>query len=220
MTFKRKYLYFFIIVLLVLDIAYSFCQYYNEPLDGDMAAIIVPSEWYEQVLSDPFGYNALVKGATYAGSNRFSIHFCMSTYFWYVPNFLQHFLYPVESVYFSTALLKISVHLLMLYLLAVYVSYFFKKNKNSCLMAALIVAPLFQTTLFNLYMGVIYASPTYTFFYSFSFALLLLFFLPFYKFILKAALFSTRGVSELDKKPQKVFNTKKGLGVYFGNWHG
>lgn len=195
MVFKKKFIHYLLFFLLLLDIAYSFCQYYHQPLDGDMAPIVVPSQWYQQVLEDPLGYSALIEGETYAATNRYAVHACMSLYFWYVPNFLQNFIHPVESVYAAAALLKIMVHLALLGLLAIYVTEFIswshnyesqpKQQRNTFLLAAVLLAALFQTTQFNLYMGVVFGAPTFTFSYSFSFALLLLFFLPFYKAALK-----------------------------------
>lgn len=167
-------------LLLLLDLIYSFAQHYHTALDGDMAAIILPASFYQPVLNDPFGISILLDGEKYGGAGRFFCHWSMSVYFKNVPLYLQRFFNPIDSVYFSAALIKTAIQILLIWLLSAYISRTTNLRNVRFLLAALLVTPFFQTHGYSLYMGIIEKSPTYTFFYPLPLALLLLFFLPFY----------------------------------------
>lgn len=169
------------LVFIVLDLCYSFVQHYNEPFDGDMANIILPSKNYSHVLKDPFGWSILREGKRYTGSNRYFIHKSMSVYFKAAPKYIQNFTSPINSIYLSAAIFKIILQVLLLWILMVYISGSGNILNEQSLIAALIITPLFQHTLFNHSIGIISDSITYTFFYGFPIAVLLLFFLPFFQ---------------------------------------
>lgn len=168
------------LVLLLLDLAYSTVQYYSEPLDGDVARVVLPTEYFKQVLEDPFGMSVLLKGEEYGAPNRYFVHRSMSTYFKTVPFFFQKFISAIESIYYSSALFKILLHLLLLYLLAAYSSAQ-ELGKSKLLIAAVLLTPLFQNSIFNSFIGLMSTSISYAFSYTFPMTLLLLFFLPFYQ---------------------------------------
>lgn len=173
-----KFLKIFLPVFLLADIIYSFGQHYYTALDGDMAAIILPAAWYQEVLNDPFGINILIGGNSYGGAGRFFCHWFMSIYYEYIPLFLQNFIDPIESVYFATALIKTFIQVSLIGILTAYVSGTIDFRKKDFLITAAIITPFFQTHGYSLYMGVIEKAPTYTFFYPLPLAVLLLFFLP------------------------------------------
>ena len=111
----------FKISLALLLIAYffiSFKRYNVMMLDGDMAPIIMPSPAYAQVLKDPFGINVLLTDTSYPATNRFFIHYTFSNYFKTVPNLLQSFASPLDSVYLSCALAKLLIHIFLIYIIA------------------------------------------------------------------------------------------------------
>ena len=164
---------------MLADLSYSFWQYLQLPLDGDLTAIAWPSEVYTPVLHDPFGLRALLHHASYAAPNRFFAHFFLYTYFRHVPLWLQPWLAPLDSVYMACALLKISIHALLVYVLAVAISNRRRVLSPPFLLAAVLVTPLLQTSGFSGQMGVIDWSITYAIFYALPSALLLLFLLPF-----------------------------------------
>jgi hypothetical protein len=174
-----------LVVLLLADISYSFFQYLNQPLDGDLAPIVLPWHHYETVLKDPFGISVLTEGKEYAAPNRFFIHWAMTNYFKSVPLWLQTFFDPIDSIYIASALVKIFVHLAILGLIISFISFSQppdeSKKLSKILLVAILITPLFNATEYNLYMGIINPSVTYTFFYPFPFIFLLLFFLPFFK---------------------------------------
>ena len=79
-------------ILFIIDIVISFYQYYYIPLDGDMAAIIVPSPQFQIMMHDPFGIHAIVNHEMYMGSNRFFAHWTMKLYFETIPILFQQLL--------------------------------------------------------------------------------------------------------------------------------
>ncbi|HFA51149.1 MAG TPA: hypothetical protein ENJ95_19230, partial [Bacteroidetes bacterium] len=169
-------------LLLTIDAAYSFYQHYQMPLDGDLAKIVLPVKEYKKVLDDPFGLNVLLRAESYPAPNRFFAHASMLAYFKNVPLLLQKFTNPLDSIYLSCAIAKTGIQLFLIWLLARYISgekNIFRKN---FLLAAILITPLFQTNGYNISMGIIDKSITYTFFYALPLGLLLLFFLPFYKY--------------------------------------
>jgi len=153
------------------------------PLDGDMTDIILPTptRGYYHVLYDPLGLNVLLKNEVYANPNRFFAHWTTSKYFLNVPLWLQHFVDPIDSIYLSVAIAKIIVQILILYLLAVFISNRRNLLNLDFLIAAIIITPLFQTSGFSRSIGIIDQSVIYTFFYALPLGLLLLYFLPFFR---------------------------------------
>jgi hypothetical protein len=179
---RKQHWWLLFLLFLLLDTVYSFNQHLNVELDGDMAAIILPAKWYSHVLQDPFGLGVLLKDEVYAAPNRFFAHQLLSGYFKSVPLALQAFLSPIESVYMASALLKIAIQLLLTFLLAAYCNPAGEEGHwKKLLLAAVLVVPLFHTSGYNVQMGILDKSITYTVFYALSMGLLLLFFLPFYR---------------------------------------
>ncbi|MDL2297074.1 hypothetical protein LJC68_02780 [Bacteroidales bacterium OttesenSCG-928-B11] len=185
----KKYFYYFLFVLLLADLTYSFLQYYNTPLDGDMAGGIVPAKDVEQILKDPFGISVITENAVYPNPNRYFAHWTFYTYFNNVPLWLQHFVSPIDSVYLACAIAKTLIQILILTLLAFYIIGQRKICNSDFLIAAVLIIPLFQANGYRSYMGIIDPSTTYTFFYALPCAALLLFYLPFfYDSVYKTAL--------------------------------
>ena len=177
---KNK-VFYLLLAFLVLDTVFSFIQYKHLPLDGDMAGLILPSPWYEQVLKDPFAISVLTNGEEYAATNRFFAHYTMAGYFKTMPFFLQLFTTPVNSLYLSSAIAKILMHLFMVWLLASYIVAALNLKKRYLVLAAALVVPFFQGSHFYGQIGLIDRSVTYAFFYILPISLLLLYFLPFFK---------------------------------------
>lgn len=183
---KRNW-HYFLLLFLIGDLAYSGWQYFQFPLDGDLAAIVLPGKAYSAVLHDPFGLRALLGHERYPAPNRFFAHLLLHEYFRRVPLLLQGALSPLDSVYAACALLKLAVHALLVYVLAVAVSNSRNVLGRKFLLAAVLITPLLQAEGYGGQMGVIDWSVTYAAFYALPMSLLLLFFLPF----LRAALHGT-----------------------------
>lgn len=178
---KQKWIIALLAILLVGDLGYSFLQHYHHPIDGDLAPVVVPAEFYSQMLNDPFGMKVLKEGKSYAGTNRYFAHISMLKFYRIVPNFLQTFIEPIKSVYLSSALVKIVIQFLLLLVLTAYVLPKEKLFSINSLIVATLIYPLFQTEGYNAFMGIVDHSVSYAFFYALPLLGLLIFFLPYYK---------------------------------------
>ena len=180
---NKRYLVVLLALFAVLDTVFTFGQYCQQPLDGDLAAIVVPSPWYRPVLHDPFGWAVLTRNAVYAAPNRFFAHAAMVGYLRYVPRWLQAVASPIDSIYLAGALFKTGVHVLLLALLAAYVHLGSPGTwgRRGWWLAVALLVPLFQTAGYHGQMGIVSRSLTYSFFYEFPVALLLRLLLPFYR---------------------------------------
>ena len=177
---KRNW-HFLLIIFLCLDIAYSFSQHFHVALDGDLPNIILPAEQYQPLMNDPFGISVLLENESNASPNRFFAHWFTAEYFRNIPHFLQKIVSPIDSVYLACALIKTFIQFFLIALLAIFITGKSKLTDKYFLIVAVLLTPLFQTSGYYQYMGVIDKATTYTLFYAFPISLLLLFFLPFYK---------------------------------------
>lgn len=177
----KRIIYLFLLLFIIADLSYSFVQHLNMPLDGDMAGGIVPANDVKPVLEDPFGISVLTKNAVYNNPNRFFAHWTFHNYFNQVPLLFQNIVKPIDSVYLACALAKTGIQILLITLLAFFITGRRKILSKDFILAALLIVPLFQTNGYRTYMGIIDPSVTYTFFYALPCALLLLFYLPFFR---------------------------------------
>lgn len=145
-----------------------------------MAAGIVPAKDGQKIFDDPFGFKAIVKDKPHPNPNRYFSHLFFRDYFRTVPLLVQRFSNPVESIYISCAIIKLLIQILIIYLLAIAISKTTSLFSLNLLIAAVLIAPLFQADGYNIYMGIIDKSITYTFFYALPLMLLLLFYVQFY----------------------------------------
>ncbi len=177
---KTKYIHTFLIIFLIADLSISFLQYYNVPIDGDLPMIAAPSYHYADVLKDPIGLHAIQQNNPVGGMGRFSAHWSMYTFYHHVPIWLQVFVEPINSVYLASALFMLLVQLILMVVLARFIT---QKNHifhSSNLLIYFLLTPLFQTNFNYDVMGLIDHAPTYVFFYAWPIALFLLCYLPFY----------------------------------------
>lgn len=170
---------YFLLLFLLTDLLYTFYLHFHLPLDGDLAGLVLPSDWYRPVLADPFGWRVLTEGASYAGAGRSFIHWFVYGYFNSVPFWLQSFLAPLDSVYAAAALLRTGLQAGLIGLLAAYVSGTLRLGRTDFLLAAALFTPFFQTFGYYVVMGTVDQSVTYASFYALPMLLLGLFFYPF-----------------------------------------
>ncbi|OWP62983.1 hypothetical protein CDA63_11405 [Hymenobacter amundsenii] len=188
---KTRYLLPLLVLFVALDLAYTGWENYQMPLDGDLARIVLPAPECRPVLSDPFGWAVLTRHAVYVAPNRFFAHAAMVAYFKSVPFGLQRLMSPISSVYAACGLFSALVQALLLFVLGLYASGSARLGRRFWLVVALLV-PLFQSAGYHNQMGIIDNAVTYTFFYAFPLALLLLFYWPFYQAARGAARFRPR----------------------------
>ena len=171
-------------IFLIGDLTFSFIQYYNTPLSGDLAGHVLPDNVIQPVFDDPFGFHLLLTGEPHSNPNRFFVHWALAEYFQNVPQFLQNFTTPINSVYLASAVAKLATQLLFVYLLAFFISGSANPVKKNFLIVAVLIAPLFQAYGYWSRMGIIDKSIVYTFFYAIPLVVLMLFFLPVFKQLL------------------------------------
>ena len=180
----KRYATTLLVLFVVLDLAFTFVQHCQLPIDGDLAAIVLPSPWYQAVLHDPFGWTVLRDHAMYAAPNRFFAHISLQAYMRAMPRWLQLVATPIDSIYLAAALFNVAVQAALLALLATYVGQALRRrSRQRWWLTVAILCPLFQTAGFYGQMGIVSRSLTYTFFYPFPLALLLVWAWPFYRAI-------------------------------------
>jgi hypothetical protein len=175
----KRIIYIILILLLLIDLGYSFAQHLGQPLDGDMAWNIVPSNDVKPILDSPFGTAVFFSETTYPNPNRFFCHWIFKEYFETIPLLLQKFVQPIDSIYLSCAIAKILIQIFLIFLLSVAITGNSNLFKLDFVIIAFLIAPLFQINGYRSYMGIIDPSITYTFFYALPCAIILLYFLPF-----------------------------------------
>jgi len=169
-----------ILFILLADLSFSYTQYLQFFVDGDLPGIVSPSEGYTHVLSDPLAISVLTEGESYPATNRYFAHSVMMQYFKQVPLQLQSFLSPIDSVYHAMAIMKLLIHIALLILMAMYISGTTKLTDKKFLLSALLIFPIFQTYSYYGVIGIIDHCITYAIFYALAICYVLLMFLPFY----------------------------------------
>ena len=100
-----------------------------------------------------------------------------------VPIWLQSLTDPITSVYLSCALLKMFIHLLLIFILSTLISGTKNIVDKRFLIAAALLVPLIQANGYWGHMGFNDRATTYVFFYSLPVVLLMFFLMPVYQMI-------------------------------------
>lgn len=177
----RNSIRYLLLLFILADLGYSFWQYLNFPIDEDLARIVVPDVYYQKVLEDPLGQTVWQRGEGYQATNRFVAHYTIWSYFRIAPRALQSFLSPIDSLYWSVAIFKFLVQLLLLFQLSRYTLSIVRAGPLERLGSLVLFLPFFQTMGFRYVFGIIDPSITYTFFYAWPLSLLLVFYWPFFQ---------------------------------------
>ncbi len=175
----KKIIYLILVLFLLADFTWSFVQYLNQRLDGDMAWNLVPDELVKPVFQNPLGIATILENKVYANPNRFYCHWSYRKYLIAAPLYLQKFVDPISSVYLACAIAKIFIQLVLIFMLAVMISNTTNVLRLDFMLAAALIAPLFQANGYRVHMGIIDPATTYAFFYALPCALLMLYLMPF-----------------------------------------
>jgi len=178
---KEKLLVIFLILFLLGDLTFSFLEYYYTPIDGDLTPGVAYNEHIQKIFDDPIGFKMLLSRDKHINPNRFFSHIFQKEYMQAVPLWLQNFTDPITSVYLSSALLKMFVHLLFLFLLGGIISRTYNILKKSFLTATVLIVPLIQVNGYWGHMGINDHATTYVFFFALPLVLLLAFFTFIYR---------------------------------------
>lgn len=168
----------FLILFLLVDLALSFNQYYNTPIDGDLTSIVLPSSKYRNVLQDPIGVEAVSKNSGHGEANRFFTVASAHEYFRTMPFLFQKVMSPISSIYFSAAVFKLITQILIIFLLSAIVSGNFKLTDDRFVLSAALFTIFFQTGGYASTMGIVDNSISYAISYAWPISLLLILLSP------------------------------------------
>ena len=169
-----------LIAFLIFDLSYTFRQFYLTPIDGDMAGGVVPAEDVKPILERPLGLAVIHADEAYPNPNKFFSHWSFYYYFNLVPNWLQHFVSPLDSVYLACAIAKILMQIILLWLMAVAVTGFLNPLRLHNLIVIALFSALLQTYGYRNYMGIIDPAITYSFFYALPIIFLAIYLIPYW----------------------------------------
>lgn len=177
----KKFLHIGLILFIILDLGYSYKKYASLNLDGDLVPIILPSEHYTPILSDPFGLKVIQSGVPIAGSNRYFCHKTLQLWFKQVYTVLSpHFQDKIAFLYRMQGFAQIIIHASLLFLLSMYCIGHARFWRFDFVLTSSIIAPFFLFDKLSGVLELVMHSVTYSFFYSWIMVLILLFFLPWY----------------------------------------
>ena len=176
----RTILYAILLAFIVFDLSYSFKQYRGATLDGDIADCVLPGLCIQKLFDDPTGVKTIINNDKHLGTNRFFTHFFMYKTFREIPLFFQKFCDPINSVYYTSAVAKLAMQIMILLLLAIIVNGNFRLFAFKFILITAIILPFFQTNgnLLVREIGIIDPSITYSFSYALPLIFVLLYYLP------------------------------------------
>ncbi len=171
------------VLFILVELVINFLQYYFTPIDGDLIAIVLPAEWYSQVLSDPTGLKTIQSDALIGGAGRSMAHWTMHLYYHHVPQLLQYVVNPIESVYLASALFKLIAMIAFVTAFTLYNRVHSKSFGRLFLLTPVLLLPLIQYRGFYDVMRTVDQATTYVFFYLWPVALFMLFYYPIYRWV-------------------------------------
>ena len=178
----RPHIWVLFLIFLVIDFAQSNYHYSNLPIDGDLCRIAAPFKWYEDVMEDPVGIEAITQNKKYAGAARFTCHKSTVWWFKHIPSVINTFVKDnVHVIYYTGTLLVALLHLCFIWLAFQYAKGKEQFNFKKFIPIALLASVLIQYNSYYGSIGIIDRSISYVFFYALPIMALLFYFLPFYK---------------------------------------
>ncbi|MCR5887599.1 hypothetical protein LRS06_07375 [Hymenobacter sp. J193] len=169
-----------LVFFVLLDLTYSFRQYYQIPLDGDLSSIALPGPSNSPVLTSPLGIRAWRNQEYYLGPNRYFAYAFTGLYFHHVPRWLQVVFSPIDSVYVACALLKALAQAALVYLLGIMATGTWRLTRPRLWLAMALVTPIFQVKGYAEEMAVVDWCISYASFYAVPVIWLLVYLLPFH----------------------------------------
>jgi hypothetical protein len=177
-SFLSKKFRVFLVLFIFFDLALSFNQYYNTPIDGDLTSFVLPAPKFNAVLTDPFGLEMLASGNKHSETNRFFSILMIAEYFKSVPFASQLFLSPIDSIYFSVGIFKLLIQILFLVVIGSILTGSINLRSDKFILAVAIATVFFQSGGYSVTMGIIDPAISYSVIYSLSFVLALVLLFP------------------------------------------
>lgn len=168
------------LVFIFADSIFSFRQFSDFPLDGDLSNGTAPCVSYSKILHNPLGTAAIFKHERYAATNRFFLHWSGFLYYNKMPLIIQSMgVNPVNSVYMTCAILKLFTQLFIVLILSLFVKQLSSLNYSFIPFVSVILVSLFQTNGYEAQMGVIDKAASYVIAYGFPTLTFLFFLYPY-----------------------------------------
>jgi len=176
----KHILFFLSLVLIILALSKSFKQYCACRLDGDIAETVLLYPNVQKTFDDPTGLKTIISNEKRACPNRFFSQYFLYKTFREIPFILQNYFTPIESVYYTAAIAKLFMQVVILFLLTAIILGNFNLFSLKFVVTFLILIPFFPTngTHISHQIGIIDKSITYSFFYALPLIFLLLFYVP------------------------------------------
>jgi len=170
----------FALVFIVVDSIFSFRQFSDLSLDGDLSNGTVPCVSYSKILHNPLGTSAIFKHERYAATNRFFLHWSGFLYYNKIPLLLQSMgVDPINSVYMTCAIFKLFTQLFIIFILSLFVKQLSSLNNSMIPFVSVVLMSLFQTNGYEEQMGIIDKSASYVIAYGFPTLTFLFFLYPY-----------------------------------------
>jgi hypothetical protein len=173
-------LYCALLIFISLALLRHFRQYYVAPLDGDIAESVLPYPGIQKTFNDPMGIKTIIHNDCHWGTNRFFSHYSLYKTFREIPPLFQKFCDPINSVYYTSAMVKLIMQIMILCLLAIIISGKINILSSKFIVTTAFLIPFFQTN--GKYLaheiGIIDKYVSYCFFYILPLIFLLLYYIP------------------------------------------
>jgi hypothetical protein len=168
------------LIIILFALSKSFNQYCGCSLDGDIAESVLPYPGVQKTFEDPTGVKTIINNDKHWGPNRFFSHYFLHKTFRKLPLLLQNFCGPIDSVYYTSAMAKLIMQILIIFLLTAIILGSFNLLSLKFIAIFLILIPFFPTngTHISHEIGVIDKSVTYSFFYAMPLIFLLIYYVP------------------------------------------
>lgn len=150
-----------VLVFLIGDLGYSFLHYADAPIDGDLPAVVLPGIEEQKVLDDPFGFHVLISGDGHSGTNRYFMRALRYQWFNHLPQAIQSFTSPVESIYIAAGMLKLLIHIVGVIAATLLARSIFRITNLWLAVVALLTSLCFQHSGYIHTMGMIDPAVTY-----------------------------------------------------------
>lgn len=169
---------FLLLLFILFDLFFTFRQQINRSLDGDLPVNVIISPPLQKTFDDPIGIKTIWNNDKHPNPNRYFAQAALHYYYAYVPNGLQYFFSPIESVYVASALVKTFFHLCILLVLTAWITGFFALWNLRFLGVASLLTALIQTNGYFMSVGLVDPAPSYAFNYAFPLIPLLIYLTP------------------------------------------
>ena len=177
---RRKIIGIALFLFLLLALSHSFVQFSVMRLDGDIAESVLPYPDVQKTFDDPTGIKTIINNDKHVGANRFFSHYFLHKTFRELPFLLQNFCNPIDSVYYTSAIAKLIMLIMLLFLFTVIINGKTNVFSLKFIVTVALLIPFFQINGRHLYheIGIIDRSVTYSFFYAMPLIFLLSYYVP------------------------------------------